>query len=229
MILAAGISHNSISLFGDTQIEDLPINYFCVSCSLSRACVLVHRTGGLAKWIGASSSVPGIAPPLVEAGELIADGGVLNNLPIDLVRADGAGRVLAVDVSPEVDLLMSSNYFGRPSAIEILKPGSVPGSEWPTPRRANIRAFFPFFSRQRFEQHSRDRGACKHADLLIDLPLGDYKFFDWAKIVDIIEIGRRTALEKLPAFMKLLNEPRGADTVPARSGEDSSARTGVPS
>ena len=188
-------------LFGDTQIEDLPINYFCVSCSLSRARVLVHRTGGLAKWIGASSSVPGIAPPLVEAGELIVDGGVLNNLPIDLIRADGAGRVLAVDVSPEIDLLMPANYFGRPSAYEVLWQWlrsrlGIAGKEtiqYPSIIsllfRASILSTIPATEALR-----------KHADLLIELPLADFKFFDWPKIAEIIEVGWREAMEKLPLF-----------------------------
>ena len=196
-------------MFGDTQIEDLPINYFCVSCSLSRARVLVHRTGGLAKWVGASSSVPGIAPPLVEAGELIADGGVLNNLPIDLVRADGAGRVLAVDVSPEVDLLMPPTYFGRPGAFEILwswllgRLGIADASVCKYPSifsllfRASILSSIPATEALR-----------KHADLLIELPLSEFKFFDWVKIADIVEIGRREAMEKLPAFVSLTKAPK---------------------
>lgn len=199
-------------LFGDTQIEDLPINYFCVSCSLSRARVLVHRTGSLAKWIGASSSVPGIAPPLVESGELIVDGGVLNNLPIDLVRADGAGRVLAVDVSPEVDLLMPANYSGRPSAYEILwralrtRLGLARDSVITYPSiisllfRASILSSIPATEALR-----------KHADLLIELPLSAFKFFDWPKIADIIEVGRREAMEKLPAFLSKMKEPKNND------------------
>lgn len=202
-------------MFGDTQIEDLPINFFCVSCSLTRARVLVHRTGGLAKWIGASSSVPGIAPPLVEAGELIADGGVLNNLPADLVRADGAGRVLAVDVSPEVDLLMSPTYFGRPTAFETLwawlrvrfgKAEEVEG-KYPSIIAVLFRASI-------LSSIHRTESLQKHADLLIDLPLGSFKFFDWAKITEIIEVGRREAMEKLPAFLGLTTTPKSEEEAP---------------
>ncbi len=204
------------AMFGETQIEDLPINYFCVSCSLSRARVLVHRTGGLAKWVGASSSVPGIAPPLVEAGELIADGGVLNNLPIDLVRADGAGRVVAVDVSPEVDLLMPSTYFGRPGALEILLGwlrsrlgrAGAEASKYPSIIsilfRASILSSIPAAEALR-----------KNADLVIDLPLGDFKFFDWGRIAEIIEIGRAEAMEKLAGFADPSpNQPEAGDHPP---------------
>ncbi len=195
-------------MFGDTQIEDLPLNYSCVSCSLSRARVLIHRSGPMAKWIGASSSVPGIAPPLVEAGELIADGGVLNNLPIDLARADGAGRVLAVDVSPEVDLLMAPSYFGRPGALEILwnwvrsrlgLPGSD-ASKYPT-------IFSLLFRASILSSIPATEALRKYADLLITLPLSGFKLFDWAKIDDIIEIGRREAMEQLPEFVRLTNGP----------------------
>jgi len=44
---------------------------------------------------------------------------------------------------------------------------------------------------------------------LIDLPLGDFRF-SIAEDSDIIEVGRREAMEKLPAFMSLTNEPKGA-------------------
>ena len=74
------------ALFGDTRIEDLPLPYFCVSSNLTRAKVVVHRTGPLWRAIRASGSLPGLVPPVVENGDLLYDGCLLNNLPLDLMR-----------------------------------------------------------------------------------------------------------------------------------------------
>ena len=189
-------------MFGDTQIEDLPINFFCVSSSLSRARVLVHRSGSMTKWIGGSSSVPGVAPPLVEKGELITDGGVLNNLPIDVALDDKAGRVIAVDVSPEVDLLMPETYSGRPRAGEVLGAwlrrrlgiGSEPAVNYPS-------IFSLLFRASILNSIPTTAALRKRADLFIQPPVAHCKLFEWARFDEIVEIGRREGAPALSAFM----------------------------
>jgi predicted acylesterase/phospholipase RssA len=51
-----------------------------------------------------SASVPGLLPPITNRGDLLVDGGLLNNLPADVMRRRGAGLVIGVDVTPGVDL-----------------------------------------------------------------------------------------------------------------------------
>ena len=68
-------------IFGDRQIEDLPLNYFCVSCNLTRARVVVHDRGPLWMWVRVSCAIPGMLPPFPYEGDLLVDGGFLQNLP----------------------------------------------------------------------------------------------------------------------------------------------------
>jgi NTE family protein/lysophospholipid hydrolase len=89
-------------LFGDTQIEDLWIPFFCVSANLSRAELVVHDRGPVWRWLLASASAPGVVPPVVHHGDLLVDGGVLNNLPADILRERCRGSVIAVDVAPRL-------------------------------------------------------------------------------------------------------------------------------
>jgi NTE family protein len=84
--------------FGDLAIEDMPIPFACVTSNLTTSSVASHQRGKLKTWICASSSLPGIFPPIFADGALHVDGGVLNNLPSDLIRQMGAGCVVAVDV-----------------------------------------------------------------------------------------------------------------------------------
>jgi predicted acylesterase/phospholipase RssA/CRP-like cAMP-binding protein len=103
------------SLFGDRRIEDLPLNYFCVSCNLTRAEVVVHDRGPLWMWVRVSCSIPGLLPPFPHAGDLLVDGGFLQNLPVETMRQRCGGRVIASDVSVAADLMVSEDLESEPS------------------------------------------------------------------------------------------------------------------
>jgi len=92
-------------IFDEVQIEDLFLPYFCVSANLSQARDNVHRRGTLWEAVRASTTVPGIVPPLVHNGDLLIDGGLYNNLPLDVMRASNPeGIVIGVNVMPAADL-----------------------------------------------------------------------------------------------------------------------------
>ena len=67
--------------FGEQRIEDSPCSFFCVSSNLSTGRLKVHRTGLMWRALRASTSIPGVLPPVVEGEDLLIDGGFLNNLP----------------------------------------------------------------------------------------------------------------------------------------------------
>lgn len=85
-------------VFGEQQLEELPLDCFGVSADLITGEMLVHRRGPLRHVIGASMSLPGLAPPLPWAGRLAVDGGVVNNLPVDVMADTAEGPVIAVEV-----------------------------------------------------------------------------------------------------------------------------------
>lgn len=90
-------------------IEELPRDFFCVSGDLPTAELVVHPRGELDEAVGASMSLPGLVPPRLAGERILVDGGVLNNLPVDVMAATGEGPVIAVDVT---------NRFDPPSAEE---------------------------------------------------------------------------------------------------------------
>ena len=108
------LEQNLIAPFGDTRIEDLWTGYFCVSSNLSRAEPMVHREGPVWRAIRASIGLPGMFPPVVRGTDLLVDGGVLNNLPGDVMRQLGGGWVIAVDVSLDRDLEMRQESLPSP-------------------------------------------------------------------------------------------------------------------
>ena len=105
--------------FGDARIEDLWLPYFCVSANLNRAELAIHTRGCLADAVLASTRAPGIFPPVVMNGELHVDGGLINNVPVDVMRDfAGEGTVIGVDVSPPHELSAVSNYGDEISGWE---------------------------------------------------------------------------------------------------------------
>jgi predicted acylesterase/phospholipase RssA len=82
------------------DIEDCWRSFFCVSTNLTRGEVEVHRTGPGWLAVRASASIPGVFPPVVsQNGDVLVDGGVLDNMPIGTMRAEHPGMtVIAVDV-----------------------------------------------------------------------------------------------------------------------------------
>jgi NTE family protein len=86
--------------FGDTLIEDLLLPFFCVSTDLVNGVSKVHRAGRLAPALRATISLPGILPPVVtDTNELLVDGAVLKNFPVDVMRQLHRGPIIGVDVA----------------------------------------------------------------------------------------------------------------------------------
>lgn len=86
---------------GETLIEDLWCPFFCVSTSLSTASLKVHQSGSMWRAIRASMSIPGVFVPVVEDGDVLVDGGIMNNFPVALMQTLAeSNRIIGVDVMP---------------------------------------------------------------------------------------------------------------------------------
>lgn len=85
--------------FGTSRLEDTPIRLMPVCTSLMHSRIVVPAEGALWRAVQASCAVPGIFPPVPWDGDLLVDGGIINNLPADLlVPSCAKGRLLAADV-----------------------------------------------------------------------------------------------------------------------------------
>ena len=109
--------------FKKIMIEDLWLPYFCISANLSLHKEAIHTKGSLWRSIRASTSLPGLVPPVVFDSELHVDGGVLNNLPTDIMRnkIGEMGLLIAVDLFQQGETI-KKKYGFEPyvSLIEIL-------------------------------------------------------------------------------------------------------------
>lgn len=99
--------------FQDRLIEELDIPFFAVSTNLTQGAYRVHREGVLRKALRASIALPGILPPIVVDEQVLVDGAVLNNFPVDVMRDLHRGRIVGVDVA-QAPQGLSANEFSDP-------------------------------------------------------------------------------------------------------------------
>jgi NTE family protein len=182
-------------LLGDGRIEDLWLPYACMTSNLTRATADAHTEGPLVRLVLASNSVPGLAPPVYHLGDVHVDGGVMDNLPVGVLRRMGAGRVIAVDVGTELHVAGAGESDDSPSGWALL---------WDRLRRGPARLPPVFVSLTRaftLASDERAQAACRDADLTLRPPLGSHGAGDFGQIDAIAEIGFAHARETLPSFL----------------------------
>lgn len=185
-------------MFGEAQIEDLWIKYFCVSSNLTRAQMVVHQEGPLWLWARASMSVPGVIPPVLHNGDLLVDGGVLNNLPANVVAEICQGSVIAVDVASRIDLKANADAHPSLSGWQLLWNRINPFAE-----RVSVPNIFSILTRATLLSTVSNTDMLKrHADLYIHPPTDEIGMFDWKSIDRAVEIGYRFAIVQLEQWKK---------------------------
>ncbi|MCG9731388.1 patatin-like phospholipase family protein [Shewanella sp. Isolate13] len=96
MSLLLRSSTNLVHQFG--HFDDLAIPYRAVATNLVTSEPVVLSSGSVVAAMQASASVPGALQPAVIDGKLLVDGGIANNMPVDVVKAMGADIIIAVDI-----------------------------------------------------------------------------------------------------------------------------------
>ncbi len=188
----------------DTQIEDLWLRYFCVSSNLTRAVVEVQVAGNLYNGIRSSCSVPGLGPPVLRNGELIVDGGVLNNLPADVARTMTQGRVFASNVAAKENvrssILEADDMSGFGLLLRMLNPFAakiiMPNFLTIVDRTAMLAGVLA------------SDAVSKQVDLYFEPPVQAYGATQWLPLDAMVDAGYRHALSRLDEF-----ESRGGEAI----------------
>jgi NTE family protein/lysophospholipid hydrolase len=168
--------------YGELCIEDLWVKYFCVSANLSRSEIMIHREGTLWQALRASSAIPGILTPHIHQQGLLVDGGLMNNLPGDIMRQH-CRYVIVSDVSTNEDFTWPEKTF--PSPLKVLlhryspfrKPLEVPGIIDIMMRSVLLS------STQKAKQIKAE------ADLYLNPPVGEFDMMDFTNLERLIDIG----------------------------------------
>ena len=185
--------------FGDLRIEDTVIPYSCVSTDLNSCELVVHRSGSLQTCVKASAAIPGVFPPVIFDGRVHVDGGVLNNMPTDLIRDNGAGFVVAVDVAND-DIGVAPGPASPPPGLEA--------------RRMNILELLMRVGSIGDEARAKLRR--KHCDVLIVPRMTHIGLLSFKLYAEAIEAGYRAAIEKIDEVMSKKGCDYSPETVAVR-------------
>jgi NTE family protein len=149
------------------SFDDLPIPFACVATDLVSGKEHVFRSGPLSVALRSTMSLPGLFTPVRYGDHLFADGGLLNNIPIDVARGMGADIVVGIhlEVAPlsPNENLSSFSVLGRSIAVMI---------------------------------SANELRSMEKADLLVTVPLQKYTALDYNKADDIIKAGYEAAATK---------------------------------
>jgi NTE family protein len=163
------------------EFDKLPIPYRAVATNMVTGKEVVFDRGRLFQAMRASMSVPGMFAPMELGGRILGDGGLVNNLPVDVVRAMGADIVIAVNIgTPLISRDQLQSVVGYASQmINILT-------------EQNVRAQLALLKPQ---------------DILISPDLGDLTFIDFGAGAKFIELGIQAAQAVRPQLAALTDTP----------------------
>jgi NTE family protein len=156
------------------SFNDLPTPFACVATELNTGRQHVFHDGSLALAMRATMSLPGIFTPVHSGNNLYADGGLLNNLPVDVAQGMGAQLTVAV-------YLQTASF----NAQQPLSTFSVLGQSLSVMIAAN------------------ELKSMQMADVLVTVPLDKYTALDYDKAAEIIRLGYEAAENKSAILSKL--------------------------
>jgi NTE family protein len=193
--------------FGDVTIEDLPLEFFCVSSNLTTGHSVVHRRGELWRWLRSSVAIPGVLPPIIHKGEVLVDGGTMNNLPVDAMRELGRGPVIGCDVGADRAFTSGSEEIDVPLPWQLMS--------W-LRRRRHLPNIFQILWRAGMVNSSAMTAAHREkTDLLLQPPLAQIDMLNWKAFEKAIDAGYEYAARRLEALPAESAVWRSAGTVQA--------------
>lgn len=180
--LAAGQKFNNLMqlmtlrVASITNFNELPIPYRAVATDLESGEPYVIDHGNLAQAMRASMAVPGAFTPVEMHGRILVDGGVVENLPVDVVKAMGADIIIAVDVGAASDQV---------DREQLQTLGGILGRTYSVAQRPN-------------SLHQ-----LRKADIGIQPALADFTASQFQRVSELIPQGKLAAQAKVDELSKL--------------------------
>ncbi|GAB5588742.1 phosphatidylcholine and lysophosphatidylcholine phospholipase [Umbelopsis nana] len=170
--------------FGDSQIEDFWLPYFVVTTNITYSRMEVHTTGYAWRYVRASMSLSGYMPPICDNGNMLVDGGYMDNLPVTVAKSMGADIIIAVDVASEDDtspVLYGDSLSGWWALLQAWNPFRT----YKIPSIADIQSRLAYVSSvAKLEEAKMTDGT-----LYIKLPVQKFGTLEFGKFHDIFSIG----------------------------------------
>jgi NTE family protein len=178
--------------FGAGDIEDLPLPFYCVSADLAYGRAVVHDHGSLWRALRATIAIPGVLPPVCSAGQVLVDGGVIDNLPVAAMRRLNAGPVIGIDIAGQHALAADLEETDLPSVWQLL------AQRWRgVPKRPGILRILLRAGMVNSASTAEQNAAL--SDLMLTPPVDNIDLLAWERFDDAIEAGYVHVRDRLAA------------------------------
>jgi len=170
--------------YGELDLEDLWVPHLAVSANISAGGLYVHERGKVWRAVRASCSLPAVAVPIVEEGQLLVDGGLINNLPVDLLQERGAGTVIAFNATG------TGGALGGPPSTDFPSPWQALWKRVKGADDAALPGILDILMRSvqlAGDAHAREMG--ERADFHLRFPVERYGLFDVERVREIALAG----------------------------------------
>lgn len=175
---ALQVLKSSIGVVGELDsFDQLPIPYRAVATDITTSKAVVLGSGSLSQAIKASSTVPGALEPINIDGKLLVDGGIVNNMPIDIAKSLGADIVIAVDIGSSLLTKKEIN-----STVDVLN------------QLSNILTI---------NTTDRQKKLLTEQDILIRPDIDDIDTTDFSQLDNALLLGQKAALDNIEKLQKL--------------------------
>ncbi|KAG6851376.1 hypothetical protein H0H93_005774 [Arthromyces matolae] len=179
--------------FYDLHIEDMWLPYFCNTTNIITSRMEIHETGYAWRFIRASMTLVGLLPPLCDNGNLLVDGGYIDNLPVSAMFSMGASEVFACDVGA-VDDNSPRNLGDTISGWWLLLNRWNPFSNAQhVPAITEIQSRLAYVSSVKTLEDAKVAKGC----IYIQMPVQEYGTLQFGKFEEINQKGYLAALEVL--------------------------------
>ncbi|MET4805174.1 patatin-like phospholipase family protein [Limibacillus sp. MBR-115] len=183
------VSHYLKSHFADLEMQDLWRPCYSVATDLRSGEPIMQTKGSLWRNLRASVAIPGLLPPVPTEQHLLADGGVVDNLPVGFLLDPPQGHIIAVDVAQ--DAALRCDFLAEELEAPFWRL-------WPRVRRGRLPGIFDILLRAGTINSSRQRKeVLEKVDLWLAPPLEEIGVLQWGAFHRAVEIGHRYACQQL--------------------------------
>lgn len=179
--------------FGNSHIEDFWLEFYCNTTNISKSRTEFHSSGYAWRYVRASMSLAGLLPPLCDEGNMLLDGGYVDNLPVARMKSLGADVIFAVDVGA-IDDNTPQGYGDSLSGFWALVNRWNPFSSLPNPPTlSEIQARLAYVSSVDALERAKATPGC----LYIRPPIDGFGTLEFGKFDEIYQVGYRYGKEFL--------------------------------
>lgn len=179
--------------FGNAQIEDFWLEYYCNTTNISRSRSEIHTSGYVWRYVRASMTLAGLIPPLCDEGNMLVDGGYIDNLTVAHMKALGADTIFAVDVG-SLDDDTPQQFGDSLSGFWALLNRWNPFSAFPNPPTlSEIQARLAYVSSVDALERAKNTKGCRY----MRPPIDAYGTLDFGKFDEIHDVGYKFGKEFL--------------------------------